>query len=189
MAAIDFKTKIADYDTIAKLRNFWKRVESGRSPAFWPAGLAYEYLILQAFVLCGADVTWPYEVPLYDRPKEPALEQIDGLVWLDGVCYLVEAKDLGHNVNFDPIAKLRSRLLRRPSPMVGVVFSSKGFTEAAKVMARFLSPQTILLWEGAELTKALESSNGICDALRKKYRVAMKYAMPDFNIVTGQVDA
>ncbi len=189
MASADLKKRIATYDTTAKLRTFWKKLESGNAPTTWPAGLAYEYLILQAFALCGVDVTWPYEVPMYDRPSEPIVEQIDGLVWLDGVCYLVEAKDLAQNVDFDPIAKLRSRLARRPSPIVGVVFSSKGFTEAAKVMTRFLSPQTILLWEGTELTKALQTADGICDGLRKKYRVAMKYAMPDFNIATGQVDA
>jgi hypothetical protein len=145
-----------------------------------------EYLILRAFELDGAEVGWPYNVPLADVPGErTTVEQVDGLVWLDGLCFMIESKNAADRINFDPIAKLRSRLSRRPAPMVGLIFSRLGFTEVAKTMTRFTSPQTVLLWEGAELDFALSAAGEMVKALRLKYRMAMKYAIPDYNITAG----
>jgi hypothetical protein len=90
------------------------------------------------------------------------------------------------DVNFEPVAKLRSQLLRRPSGSIGIVFSRKGFTEPAKIMTRFAMPQTILLWEGLELEFALEEER-ILAGLWRKYRHAVEYGVPDYNLRTGEL--
>ena len=63
-----------------------------------------------------------------------------------GLNCLVESKDLGENVPLGPIAKLRYQLLRRPAGTIGLMFSSKSFTEPAVLLAHFALPQAILLW-------------------------------------------
>jgi hypothetical protein len=40
----------------------WQVVRRRGNLVGWPPGKALEYLILRAFQLEGADVTWPYEV-------------------------------------------------------------------------------------------------------------------------------
>jgi hypothetical protein len=174
--------RIGQYNTVAKLRALWEILDAGDAPRGWTAGAAFEYLVVQAFRLNGMRTHWPYRVPGVDGSRE-VVEQVDGLVWLDSVCFMIESKNEAARVDFDPIAKLTVRMMRRPSSMVGVLVSRIGFTEPAKIMARFLSPQTVLLWEGSELGYALRNDDGMREALSQKYEAAHKYAMPDFNIM------
>src|SRR4051812_40708911 len=109
-----------------------------------------EYLVLRAFQLDGAVVRWPYVV--HEDGEE--IEQIDGVVYFDSVAGMIECKDTDKPTNIEPVAKLRNQLLRRPSGTIGVVFSRSGFTEAASLLARFIAPQTILLWSGDEVAYA-----------------------------------
>lgn len=138
----EYEAKIANYnwDDLIKL---WSEIESGDTPG-WGAGKALEYLVLRAFELDGAEVTWPYSV----RVDGDELEQIDGVVYSKGLACIIECKDLRKKVNIVPIAKLRNQLLRRPATISGIVFSRKGFTRNAVKLATLISPQTILLWEG-----------------------------------------
>jgi hypothetical protein len=55
--------------------------------------------------------------------NEGEVEQIDGVVYSDELACLVECKDEAGKVNFEPIAKLRNQLLRRPGAAIGMVFS------------------------------------------------------------------
>ena len=143
---------------IRKLRNhaallrLWRQVERGEAPGGWPRGGAFEYLILRAFEIEQADVTWPYEV----RLEGAVVEQIDGAAYFRGLSFLFEAKDQREEVNVEPLIKLRDKLLRRPPVVLGVVFSKTGFTAPATILAKYLIPQRVLLWEGRELTRALE---------------------------------
>lgn len=158
------------------LLEFWQKIEARDTPG-WAAGKAFEFLILRAFELEGAAVRWPYKV----RIEGEDLEQIDGAVHSEKLACLCEAKDQDEAVNVEPLAKLRNQLLRRPSAAVGIVFSRSGFTGPARTLARFLFPQTVLLWEGSEIEHALRRSL-MMKGLHTKFRYAVEFGLPDFNV-------
>src|SRR4051794_34066818 len=86
------------------LRILWEQIVARETPD-WEPGKAFEYLVLAAFRLDGAQVRWPYQVQLFDED----LEQIDGAVHYGGLRCLVDSKDLVGNVAIEPIAKLRNQ--------------------------------------------------------------------------------
>jgi hypothetical protein len=160
------------------LRSLWESIENRNTPG-WDSGKAFEYLVLRAFQLDGADVKYSYSVRLFGEE----VEQVDGVVYCSGLACLVEIKDLKDKVNIDiaPIAKLRNQLLRRPASTLGLVFSRTGFTDPARHLSYFSLPQTILLWSGEELKYALERES-ICDLLVLKYRVCVEDGLPDYDV-------
>lgn len=170
----DYIKKARKLDWIG-LRLLWVKIESG-SAGGWGPGRAMEHLVLRAFELSGADVRWPYEVPIAGETAE----QIDGAVHVDMLSCLVECKDSANAVNIEPIAKLRNQLLRRPAGSVGLIFSRSGFTTPALTLAQFIAPQSILLWGGDELAVLLEHEDLVAP-LRKKYRHCVETGIPDFD--------
>ena len=91
----------------------------------WEPGKAFEYLILRAFELEGAVVTWPYVIRLSPSETGGDTEQIDGAVYVDGLACIVEAKDTANTTRIEPIAKMRNQLLRRPSSSVGLISAAE----------------------------------------------------------------
>lgn len=172
----NYQQKIAGYDR-PKLLKLWKKIETRKTPG-WDTGKAFEYLILRAFQIEGAEVTQPYTVRLDGED----IEQIDGVVYTDGLACLTECKDTINKVNIEPIAKLRNQLLRRPATALGIIFSRSGFTEPAFTLAQFMTPQTILLWSGEEVNYALEMQ---CfrQSLVKKYRFCIERGITYYNIL------
>jgi hypothetical protein len=166
-----------------ELRTLWDNIENRSTPG-WDAGKAFEYLVLRAFQLDGAQVRWPYSVKLFDEE----VEQIDGAVHCLGLSCLVESKDFADEtkVNIAPIAKLRNQLLRRPAGVVGLVFSRTGFTLPARNLSCFSSPQAILLWDGEEIKYALDNEN-ICELLILKYRAYIEDGLPDYNVIERDI--
>ncbi|WP_275900295.1 restriction endonuclease [Pyxidicoccus trucidator] len=148
----------------------WQVVHSGDNLLGWPPGRALEYLILRAFQLEGADVTWPYEV----RKDGVLLEQIDGAVYFDGLACLIEARDWSEPLDFLVIAQLKARLLRRPRMTLGAVCITGTFTEAAIQMAEFLPPPDVLLWDGEGLCSAIEHGT-LREGTRRKLRYAIEH--------------
>ncbi len=136
-----------------------------------------EHLVLRAFELSGAEVVWPYSVSIDGQ----IVEQIDGLVMHAGVTCMIESKDLATDVNIEPLAKLRNQLMRRPAGVVGCVFSSTGFTDPAKTLARFMAPHAILLWQGPEIAHLL-GLRSFTEALGTKLRQLIQHGNPDFDI-------
>jgi hypothetical protein len=63
-----------EYETNAQamgwpeLRVLWNQIKVRDTPV-WPPGKAFEYLVLRAFQLHGADVRWPYPVSLYGQDE------------------------------------------------------------------------------------------------------------------------
>jgi hypothetical protein len=177
-------TASAKYEAMAQslqwkdLRSLWESIENRSTPG-WDAGKAFEYLILRAFQLDGADVKYSYSVRLFGEE----IEQVDGVVYFAGLSCLVESKDFANKVNVDivPIAKLRNQLLRRPASTIGSVFSRTGFTDPARHLSYFSLPQTILLWSGEEVNYALEQES-ICELLILKYRVCVEDGLPDYDV-------
>ncbi len=145
----------------------------------WEPGKALEYLFLQAFQLEGADVTWPYNV-VYPQ-KVGVVEQIDGVIHLDGVSFLVECKDEATPVAVEPLAKLRMRLQQRPPGLMGLLVSTSDFTRAASLFAQFSSPLDVLLWGKSDLEFAIRNQK-MGDGLLEKYRWAVLRGLPDLQL-------
>jgi hypothetical protein len=150
---------------------------AGEDLGRWPHGKGFEHVVLRAFEIEGARVRWPYEV----RIGGDTIEQIDGAIYHNGHALLIEAKHYRDPANIEPITKLRAQLARRPPATIGMVFSFNGFTEPAKILARHLNPQQILLWEGAELRLAIEK-NRVVSGLEAKLRYAVEQGFPDYSL-------
>lgn len=173
-------------DNIARVRaldnaavlDLWERIEQGTTGELaWEPGKAFEYLVLRAFELEGADVQWPYTVKL----GEEVVEEIDGAVHAEGLACICESKDHTEKINVEPLAKLRNQLLRRPGGAIGLVFSRSGFSDAAVALARHFAPQTILLWNGHEVYFGMARRKMVAGLLAK-YRHAVEQGLPDFDI-------
>lgn len=167
------RIRTQDYDGI---RNLWTQVRDGTAEE-WKPGRALEHLILRAFQLEGAEVIWPYDV----TERGEVIEQIDGVVYYEGLSCLIEAKDVQDRINVEPIAKLRNQLLRRPASAIGSVFSKSGFTDPAKILAQYMLPQTILLWSDVDITQALNQER-MGQGMKLKYRYAVERGLVEFNL-------
>jgi hypothetical protein len=64
---------------------------------------------------------------------------------------------------------------------VGIFFSRNGFTSPAILVARFMAPQTILLWNGDEIAYALQN-RVIRTGLLTKYRSCVTHGFPTYVI-------
>jgi hypothetical protein len=176
-----YQARISNYnwDDLIKL---WLEIKAKNTSDVWDAGKALEYLVLRAFQLNDAEVVWPYSV--YIDGEE--IEQIDGVVYANGLCCIIECKDTVKPVKFEPVAKLRNQLLRRPAATIGSIFSISGFTEASETLAGFIAPQTILLWGGEEIEYCLEN-RCLGRALIKKYRFCVEQGLANYNILIEAV--
>jgi hypothetical protein len=171
---LEYQERIERYDW-TELGELWESIQKSDTPN-WANGKALEYLILRAFQLEEAEVRYPYSVPMSvvsDKSSHRDMEQIDGVVYTDGLACLIECKHYDKAVNFEPIAKLRSQLMRRPSATIASFFSLSGYTEPALLLLNFIQPQTILVWERKEIDYCLNHQS-FCNALIKKYRKAIE---------------
>jgi hypothetical protein len=176
MMPTDYVAKIQKLDKVG-LVSMLAQIRAGANPSGWARGKAFEHLILRAFEIEGAEVVWPFEV----RHGHLPLEQIDGVVYSHGIGCLIEAKDYKDRIAIEPVAKLRSQLMRRPPGAIGIIFGRSDFTEPMKELTRMMNPLQVLLWEIEELDYALNHT-GMRAALQLKYRRALEYGMPDYNV-------
>lgn len=176
MPEADYIAMISALDRMGLL-TLWGQIEQGDA-AGWEPGKAFEYLVLRALQLDGAEVRWPYSVYLGNE----VVEQIDGVVYANGLSCLVESKHWARKVNVEVIAKLRNQLARRPVGAIGAVFSYEGFTQPARTLTQYLAPQTVLLWEGEEIKYALEHGEMVT-GLRLKYKHAVEQGLTDYNLL------
>lgn len=175
------QAKIKRINSRAGLLKLWSQIEAGNASG-WESGKAFEYLILRAFEMEGAKIQYPFSV----LKNGQIIEQIDGVVYSDGLSVLCECKDETKAINIEPIAKLRNQLLRRPSGVIGVVFSRSGFTEPAITLAEYSPPQTLLLWEGKELDFALKQKF-MRKGLLTKYQYVVKQTVPNYNLLNVEI--
>lgn len=175
----EYQELIETYDH-SSLILLWNSIRSEQDTPGWEEGRAFEYLVLRAFQLEGAEVRWPYRVRLGDE----VVEQIDGAVHIDGLSCLLECKDRTNPINGDSIGKLYYILARRPSATLGAIFSRKGFTAPAIALAAFTTPQKVLLWNGEEVDYTLRN-HAMCRTLLTKHRfivemgIGMYYALEE----------
>jgi hypothetical protein len=183
----EYKIRIQAFSEL-ELLDLWRNIQA-RDTQNWATGKALEYLILRAFELEHAEVRYPYSVPMSNisiNNSKRDMEQIDGVVYTQGVACLIECKDYSDAINFEPIAKLRSQLMRRPSATIASIFSMAGFTDPALTLLNFIHPQTILAWEKDEITYCLENNN-FCNSLVKKYRKAIELGTYNFSAIAGDL--
>jgi len=158
----------------ADLSELWKSIKSGNTPG-WDKGKALEHLVVRAFELSGLDVGYPYDVPPVGRP----IEQIDGVVYLDHLAFLIECKD-SDSADVAVISKMRHQLERRPPTTFGCIFVAGRFTEAASIVAGVTPPHRLILWNKSDIETALERQD-FGSALVNKYRNMCRFGMADFS--------
>lgn len=170
------RIRTMDRDALLRL---WDRLVAGKgeAPSKWTKGHAFEHLVLRAFQIEQAIVQWPYTVNLGDE----IVEEIDGAIHSHGLTCICQSKNWMQKVNVEPLAMLRNQLLRRPAATIGLVFSSSGFTDPAIALARYFSPQTILIWNGDEIEYGLRHAT-LVPGLHAKHRHAVEHGLPDFDI-------
>ncbi len=159
-----------DYNGV---QNLWEDIKSiSYDTEFWNPGKAMEYTILRAFELEGCRVKYPYIV----RMEDTILEQIDGCVYANGLAVLTEFKNYDESklVNIEPISKLRNQLLRRPSGVIGSVFSTSDFSDPAMILSNYLAPQTIMLWKVQDIDFCMQNRCFV-KALDLKYCFAIEH--------------
>lgn len=87
---VDYVTRISAFGW-SDLADLWTKIDKVPKSRItgWASGMALEHLVLRAFQLNGAEVIWPYSVNLHGQ----LLEQIDGMIVVDGIICMVEVKD------------------------------------------------------------------------------------------------
>ena len=154
------------------LRKLWEDIVADKTDD-WHEGKALEHLIIRGFELSKLKVEYPYDVPPGGKP----IEQIDGLVYLDAIPFLIECKDK-EKVDVEAIAKLRNQLLRRPPTTMGCVFVSGEFTAPALILTDLICPLQITLWPGFDIEAAIDSKD-FESVLRKKFENLCMYGLTD----------
>ncbi len=165
----------------AGLLEMWGRLQEGPL-GDWPEGFALEFLVLRAFQLEGAEVTWPFQV----WQDDVLLEQLDGALYFDGLSCLVETKDRARPLDYMTIARLKAQLLRRPRWAFGAVFSDSGFSRSALSMAQMLPPPDVLLWRGTEIERALRARR-FREFMKQKLRYAVEHGFSDLDLTERKV--
>ena len=170
MTAEEYKKTIQAMDW-QQLSKFWRM----KAPPGWEKGKAFEYSIIRAFEIEGADyVRYPY-----NNGRE---EQIDGTIYVDSLCILVESKNYSkQKITIEPLAKLQVRLLRRPSSVIGCVFSTTDYTWPVQVLVETLEPKTILLWDKEDIAYCFKNRCFI-ETLKLKYRQVVECANHYFKV-------
>lgn len=163
------KAKLMDWDDLDGL---WSEIKSEQTLG-WDNGAALEYLVVRAFERCGLPVEYSYDVPPAGNPAE----QIDGIVYMDGLAFLIECKDKKSN-DVGVIAKVRHQLDRRPPTAFGCIFVVGSFTQPALLLTDLTPPQRILLWEHDDIESALQHRN-FGAALLLKYRNLCRFGLTD----------
>ncbi len=161
-----------------ELARTWKMRKRKEIEAVWGKGKFFEYAIIRAFETEGAQVRYPYNVPFphFDIDGKEIVEQIDGTIYIDGLSIIAESKDYNKtNIDIEPLAKLQVRLKRRPSPVIGCLFSATNFTWPAMALIESLMPQTILLWNINDINFCF-NHHCFVKGLQTKYRSVIEEA-------------
>jgi hypothetical protein len=177
-AELRYRDQIDSYRDLASLAVLWESIKGDVILKEWPSGKAFEYMVLRAFELSGAEVQYSFSVDLFEVK---GVEQIDGFISLPnyGLNAIVESKDWVDTIPIGPMAKMRSQLLRRPSALVGAFFTASSFTNEAILLAHFFAPQIILLWTGDDIDYCFENSYFL-QGMAAKYGYALREGKPDF---------
>lgn len=165
----------AEKDAREDIRKDLGRVFSEADP--WKRGKQLEGVLNRLFVLDGVGVKEAFHVN--GDEGEGIVEQIDGVITLDGEIYLVEMKWLGAPVGSDAIAPHFVRVFSRDAAR-GIFISASGFSEPAiKQSKDALSKMVSVLCELEELVRLLDHPNkNIRDYFHEKVQAAIAEKRP-----------
>lgn len=145
-------------------------------------GLAIEEVLNRLFDTQGLLVRESFE-----RRSEASgrvLEQIDGVIELDGQLYLVEFKWLSDKVDVVDVSRHLARVFTRDS-CKGLFFSATDYTEAAVSICKdALGKATLALGKLDEIVRLLEEERDLREFLRRKLRAATLDKNP-FHLIYG----
>ena len=134
---------------------------------------AYGILVRQAFHLVGQE-------------GEGIVEQIDGVIELQGHLHYVEMKWYAEPIGTSEISQHLVRLMGRAEAR-GLFISASNYTEPAVSTTRsFLQHKLMALMTLEELVRVLEEQADLADFLVKKMHAAQIHKNPLFNPLTGQ---
>jgi hypothetical protein len=122
------------------------------------------------------------------RRKDPdssvVLEQIDGVIELNGVIHLVEMKWLKNPVGVAEFGPHLVRVFGRANAS-GIFISNSGFTEPAiRQCADFLNQRTTFLCSLQEIVMLLQRHDDLAELLKQKSRAAIIDKKPYFEILS-----
>ena len=121
---------------------------------------AFNISVREAFELKGSE-------------GEGVVEQIDGVVELDGSIYIVEMKWLSETAGTGTVAQHLVRVMGR-SGARGIIIANPGFSDAAiKTVRDALSTMTVVLVTLEEIVGTLTRGEDIAAMLRKKVHAAV----------------
>ncbi len=130
-----------------------------------------EEVLNRLFKLDGLSVRDAFH--LTGDQREGIVEQIDGVVELDGELYLVEMKWLSEKVGPDDIGLHFSRVFFRHTAR-GIFISASGFTEPAIAHSRLaLTRMVSVLCELEEIVRLLDRGRNAGDFFREKVQAAV----------------
>lgn len=119
-----------------------------------------------------------------DLDTSVVLEQIDGVIELDGAAHLVEMKWLNSPVGTGEFLPHLSRLFLRANAR-GIFISSSGFTEpVVKECAAALAQKTMLLCSLHEIVMLLQRGDDLISFLKKKSHAAIVDKNPFLQILS-----
>lgn len=117
-------------------------------------------LIKEAFTISGDN-------------KDGIVEQIDGVIEIDGQIYLVEMKWLSTNVDVVDVSRHLVRLYSR-SNASGIFISASGYTKAAvNICIEALNQKLLVLCKLEELVNVIETESNLKDFLNTRIRKAI----------------
>jgi hypothetical protein len=120
----------------------------------------YEILIKEDFSINGDN-------------GEGIVEQIDGVIEIDGQIYLVEMKWLSNNVDINDVSRHLVRLYSRANAS-GIFISTTDYTKAAlNVCLEAINQKTIILCKLEEVIKAIEREDDLKGFFKSKIRAAI----------------
>lgn len=145
-------------------------------------GILLEKAINGLFSACGILVKENFKRHAPDNAK--VIEQIDGVIELDGKLYLVEMKWVSEKIGVDLMAQHLVRLFSRADTR-GLFIATNGFAETAISQCREALGQKIISLCGLdEIIAVLEARGSLDELLRKKIRAAELEKEPFVKVVT-----
>lgn len=141
-------------------------------------GKLLEGVMNRLFQASGIQVTEAFE--LIKEQGEGVLEQIDGVVEIDGHIYLVEMKWWKERLGRKEIALQLVNIFSREHAG-GIIVSNSGFTQPAiETCTEALTQKVVVLCELEEIVMALENSTNLTELLKQKIQAAIVYKKPLF---------
>jgi restriction system protein len=133
-------------------------------------GKQLESVLNRLFALDGLSVREAFH--LNGDASEGVVEQIDGVIDLDGQLYLVETKWLTEKVSPNELGLHHSRVFLRHAAN-GIFMSASGFTEPAISHTKLaLTKMVSVLCELEEIVMVLEREADVCGYFREKAQAA-----------------